>query len=155
MRYDNPEPGKYQLIVRSVDERGEETVLASGPKSQGLYIPPGRPTEKQSSVRSAFRRGIRWPGWWQWTPEPAQQRLFFGCHDVSRLIPAWMPDGSGLLVLNSDQLYEFQTNRRLSLSLTRREIYSDYPRHEQLLELSVAANGDSARHGTKRDDGIL
>ena len=33
MRYDNPEPGKYRLIVRSL-ENDAETVLASGPSSQ-------------------------------------------------------------------------------------------------------------------------
>src|SRR5580698_3413876 len=42
MRYDNPDPGKYQLIVRSVDD-GRETVLAAGPESQTLRNPAWSP----------------------------------------------------------------------------------------------------------------
>ena len=56
MRYDNPEPGKYQLIVRSVDS-GEETVLTSGSNSQGLYDPAWSPDGKtiMCGVHSAGR----------------------------------------------------------------------------------------------------
>ena len=44
MRYDNPERGKYRLIVRRVDGGdGEETVLASGSNSQSLYSPAWSP----------------------------------------------------------------------------------------------------------------
>src|SRR5258708_38932180 len=45
MRYDNPVPGKYQLIVRSVDSP-EETVLTSGPVSRALYQPAWSPDGK-------------------------------------------------------------------------------------------------------------
>src|SRR5258706_1520970 len=45
MRYDNPDPGKYRLIVRSLDG-GEEIVLASGPNSQSLYNPAWSPDGK-------------------------------------------------------------------------------------------------------------
>ncbi len=42
MRHDNPEPGKYRLIVRSL-ESGEESVLASGPNGQAVYNPAWSP----------------------------------------------------------------------------------------------------------------
>ena len=45
MRYDNPEPGKYQLIVHSLDQGGE-SALTSGPTGQGLNNPAWSPDGK-------------------------------------------------------------------------------------------------------------
>ena len=42
MRFDNPEPGKFRLIVRSLDT-GEEQVLAGGPNGQALFNPAWSP----------------------------------------------------------------------------------------------------------------
>src|SRR6266702_860512 len=42
MRFDNPDPGKFRLIVRSLDG-GEEQVLASGPNGQSLVNPAWSP----------------------------------------------------------------------------------------------------------------
>jgi serine/threonine protein kinase len=42
IRNDNPDAGKYRLILRSADS-GEETVLASGPNNEGLYQPDWSP----------------------------------------------------------------------------------------------------------------
>jgi eukaryotic-like serine/threonine-protein kinase len=39
VRYDNPEPGKYRLIVQAAEGGGDESTLASGPNSQSLYSP--------------------------------------------------------------------------------------------------------------------
>ena len=38
LRYDNPDQGKYQLIVHSLDQ-GAETALTSGPTGQRLFSP--------------------------------------------------------------------------------------------------------------------
>ena len=47
MRYDNPEPGKYRLIVRPVEGGdGDESVLARGSNSQGFYEPAWSPDGK-------------------------------------------------------------------------------------------------------------
>ena len=45
MRYDNPEQGKYRLIVRSLDT-GQETTLTGGPNSQSLVNPAWSPDGK-------------------------------------------------------------------------------------------------------------
>ena len=45
MRYDNPERGKYQLIIRMV-EGGDEKVLSGGPTSDALYQPAWSPDGK-------------------------------------------------------------------------------------------------------------
>src|SRR5581483_5020764 len=45
VRYDNPEQGKYRLIVRSLDTN-EEKVLTGGETRQGLYSPAWSPDGK-------------------------------------------------------------------------------------------------------------
>ena len=115
LRYDNPEPGKYQLIVRSVDG-GDESVLASGPSSQGLSDPAWSPDGK-TILCVVFRPGDAASGLTAVDAKTGQQHLFLS--SVGNLdSPAWMPDGHGLLFLISDSASNF----------TRRQIvFVSYP----------------------------
>ena len=115
LRDDNPEPGKYQLIVRSVDG-GDESVLTSGPSSQGLSDPAWSPDGK-TILCVVFRPGDAASGLTAVDAKTGQQHLFLS--SVGNLdSPAWMPDGHGLLFLMSDSASNF----------TRRQIvFVSYP----------------------------
>jgi len=56
LRVDNPEPGKYRLIVRPVEgSDSDERVLASGPNSEELYSRRGLPMARRSSRTNSAR----------------------------------------------------------------------------------------------------
>ncbi len=106
LRDGNPEPGKYRLIVRSVDS-GEETVLASGPSSQGLFEPTWSPDGK-TILCLAAQFGGAISGLTAVDAKTGQQRLFLSSAD-NLASPTWMPDGHGLLLLDSGSCFEFHT----------------------------------------------
>jgi eukaryotic-like serine/threonine-protein kinase len=115
LRYDNPEPGKYQLIVRSVDS-GEETVLAGGPSSQALFDPAWSPDGK-TILCVVNRPGDADTGLTAVDAKTGQQHLFLSSAG-SLASPVWMPDGHGLLLLINDSASDF----------TRRQIvFASYP----------------------------
>jgi eukaryotic-like serine/threonine-protein kinase len=99
MRYDNPEPGKYQLIVRSLDQ-GAETVLASGPTGQGLNAPAWSPDGK-TILCTVNQPGDAFSGLMAVDASTGQQHLILSSPDALAF-PTWMPDGKGLLALDSD-----------------------------------------------------
>src|SRR6202041_983721 len=86
IRDDNPEPGKYQLIVRSVDTGGE-TVLASGPSNQELYNPAWSPDGK-TIMCSVVQPGEADSGLMAVDASTGKQRLFLSSDD-SLPLPAW------------------------------------------------------------------
>ncbi len=115
MRYDNPEEGKYQLIVHSVDS-GEETVLTGGPSSEGLQEPAWSPDGK-TILCDGVKPGDAVSGFVAVDARTGQERPFFSSADLVGA-PAWLPDGQGLLVQDSDQ----------SSNYTRRQIaFLSYP----------------------------
>ena len=99
LRYDNPEPGKYQLIVRSVDG-GEETVLASGAASQGLFDPAWSPDGK-TILCVVFQPENAATGLTAIDAKTGQQHSSLGFAD-DLTSPVWMANGRGLLLLESD-----------------------------------------------------
>ena len=97
LRYDNPEPGKYQLIVRPVDS-GQETVLTGGPTGQELLFPTWSPDGKKIVCMAAQPASSFYSGLVEVNADTGQQKLFVGSHAVLGY-PVWMPDGTGLLTL--------------------------------------------------------
>jgi serine/threonine protein kinase len=138
LRYDNPEPGKYQLIVRSLDN-GDETVLTGGPSGQSLNYPAWSPDGK-TIICYVLQPGDALTGLMAVDAKTGQQHLFLGSNDVLGF-PAWMPDGSGLLVLASGR----------SSSYARRQIFFvSYPEGKMspvthdtnsYSDLSIASSG--------------
>jgi eukaryotic-like serine/threonine-protein kinase len=96
LRYDNPEPGKYQLIVRSVDS-GEEIVLTSGSSTQALRYPAWSP-DGNTIVCVGLLPGSALTGLIAVDAKTGRQRQFL-TSDFDLGMPTWMPDGRGLLVL--------------------------------------------------------
>jgi eukaryotic-like serine/threonine-protein kinase len=116
LREDNPDPGKYQLIVRSVDDGGE-TVLAAGPESQVLRSPVWSPDGKTIICTRLQPGKDAFSGLMAVDTSTGQQRLFLGSADYFDFL-AWMPDGHGLLALAAN----------ISSNYGRRQIvFASYP----------------------------
>ena len=138
MRYDNPDPGKFRLIVRSLDN-GEESVLASGPNGKGLFNPAWSPDGK-TIMCIANQPGDAMSGLMAIDTGTGKQSLILSS-DSALIQPAWLPGGRGLLVEDSDR----------ASNLARRQIaYVVYPEGRidpitrdtnDYSDLSVAASG--------------
>jgi serine/threonine protein kinase len=96
LRYDNPEPNKYQLIVHSVDN-GEETVLTSGSSAQSLRYPAWSPDGK-TIMCFVLQPGDALTGLMAVDAKTGRQQLFLS-FAVDLGLPIWMPDNNGLLLL--------------------------------------------------------
>lgn len=97
LRYDNPEPGKYQLIVRSQDS-SQETVLAGGSNSQQLFYAAWSPDGKKIICTELQPSADAYTGLVEIDVNTGRQKLLLGSPGVV-VSPTWMPDGNGLLVL--------------------------------------------------------
>ncbi|HZW80608.1 MAG TPA: protein kinase, partial [Candidatus Deferrimicrobiaceae bacterium] len=108
MRYDNPEEGKYQLIVRPVDGgEADEKPLASGSMAEGLSSPAWSPDGKTivcNEVRAGYVQSLV-----AVNIADGQREGFFKGEDKIFASPVWMPDGSGLLGLLRDPVNLHQT----------------------------------------------
>jgi serine/threonine protein kinase/Tol biopolymer transport system component len=138
IRDDNPEPGKYQLIVRSVDTGGE-TVLAGGPSNQELYNPAWSPDGK-TIMCSVVQPGEADSGLMAVDASTGKQRLFLSSDDVLAL-PAWTPDGSGLLVLDSDQASNSARSQIAFVSYPEGKLEPLTRDTNNYFDLSVASSG--------------
>ncbi|MGA7559765.1 MAG: protein kinase [Terriglobales bacterium] len=98
-RDNNPEPGKYRLLVKPVDG-GEETILSSGSLTAGLFDPAWSPDGK-TIVCVAIQPGTALSGLVAIDVASGKQRLFFTSNDRIVQRPVWVPDGSGLVALSS------------------------------------------------------
>jgi serine/threonine protein kinase/Tol biopolymer transport system component len=99
MRYDNPEEGKYQLIVRTLDQ-GTEKALTTGPSGQNLNNPAWSPDGK-TILCIMNQPGEALTGLVAVDVGTGQRRLVLSS-DSAFGSPAWMPDGKGLLALEND-----------------------------------------------------
>ena len=139
MRYDNPVPGKYQLMVRSVDSP-EETVLTSGPVGQALYQPAWSPDGK-TMVCTELQPGSALGGLVAVDVSSGGQRVFFSMNDQIPQKPAWLPDGSGLVVLARGQGSNFNRSQ-IALASYPDGKFIPITRHtNDYSDLSVAASG--------------
>jgi serine/threonine protein kinase len=99
MRFDNPEPGKYRLIVRPVENgEGDERVLASGPISQTMYSPAWSPDGK-TIVCTELKGGVGVASLTTVNVATGAKTVFFTGNSQMFENPVWMPDGSGVLGL--------------------------------------------------------
>ena len=141
MRYDNPEPGKYLLIVRPVDEaEGGETVLASGSNSQALYSPAWSPDGK-TIVCDEVHVGNSPESLVALDVESKRQKIIFGSNAQLVESPAWLPDGSGLLGLLRSQDSNFNQSQIVAISVPEGKLSPITRDTNTYSNLSVAASG--------------
>lgn len=99
LRYDNPEAGKYRLIVRPVQGGdNEERVLVSGPMSQNLAFPSWSPDGKIIVCNEVNVGGVL-ESLTAIDVGTGAKKSFFGANSQLVESVTWMPDGSGLLGL--------------------------------------------------------
>jgi Tol biopolymer transport system component len=139
MRYDNPDPGKYQLIVQSVDNGGE-TVLTGGPNSQALYNPAWSPDGKTILCSVLQPSEKAFSGLMAVDASTGQQRLFLGSADSFSFI-AWMPDGHGLLALDSNLSSNYSRQQIVFVSYPEGRLIPVTRDTNDYSDLSVASNG--------------
>jgi len=139
VRFDNPEPGKYQLILHAV-ENGEEKVLAGGPNSEALHQPAWSPDGKVivGPVIDIASGLIRLAAV---DVASGQRKAFYGSNERVVDKPAWLPDGSGVLVLASEQTSNF-TRTQVGFVSYPQGVYSSVTRDTgSYSDLSVASSG--------------
>ena len=110
VRFNNPDPDKFRLIVRDV-ENGQERVLVNGPVSEGLYDPAWSPDGQVIACYTIQRAGAL-TALVAVDVNTGNQRVFFHSDTAVLSRPAWLPDGSGLLALAADQGFDF-TRRQI------------------------------------------
>jgi Tol biopolymer transport system component len=138
MRYDNPDPGKYRLIVKSLGS-GEETVLTGGVNSQGLLNPAWSPDGK-TILCVVNQPGDALSGLMAVDARSGQQRLVLSS-DSGLASPTWLPDGSGLLVLERTRSSNFALQQIVFVIYPEGRIDPVARDTNNYSDLSVAANG--------------
>ena len=137
MRSDNPEPGKFQAIVRSL-ENGAESVLFSGANDEEINDPAWSPDGK-----TILFDKIKPGGGSELIAVDAksgQQNVFLSS-DGWVLLPTWMPDGNGLLVLDSDRSSNFSRRQIAFVSYPQGKLAPITRDLNNYFELSVSSSG--------------
>jgi serine/threonine protein kinase len=135
----DPDIGRYRLIVRSV-ETGEEKTLTEGPVDEFLGSPAWSPDGKTiQCVRQHPPDSLS--GLMMVDANNGKQKLFFASRTKVLYEAAWLPDGRGLLVSYDDQDSGFTRSQigyisypQGKFSLITRDLY-DYS------DIALAADG--------------
>jgi serine/threonine protein kinase len=139
MRFDNPEPGKFRLIVRSLDT-GEEQALASGLNGQAFLNPAWSP-DGNTILCVVNQPGDALAGLMAVDVHSGKQRLILTSDSSFLLSPTWLPDGRGLLVQHVTSASNF-TQRQIAYVVYPEGVIDPITRDtNNYSDLSVAANG--------------
>src|ERR1700722_4465518 len=138
MRYDNPEPGKYQLIVRSL-EQGTETALTGGPESQALRNPAWSPDGK-TILCDVLQPGNALTGLVAVDAASGQQRMILTSNE-GLYLPTWMPDGRGVLVLDQSRSSNYERSQIVYVSYPDGKLTPITRDTNNYGSLSLTANG--------------
>lgn len=114
LRDNDPEPGKFQLIIHSLGT-GDDRVLASGPLSSNLFFPAWSPDgTKVACVILQPTDAIT--GLVTIDVSTGKQQLFFAASTGILGNTAWLPDGKSLLALVRDEDSNWTRNQILLVS---------------------------------------
>lgn len=141
VRYDNPEPGKYRLIVRPVQgSDADERTLVGGSKSQALYSPSWSPDGKVI-VCDVLNAGGFVASLTAIDVKDGKQKIFFSGNTQVFEVSAWMPDGRGLLGTVLEQATNFNQSRVAYMSYPEGKLSPVTRDTNNYYYPSVAANG--------------
>lgn len=138
MRYDNPEPGKYQLIVRSL-EQATETALTGGPESQTLRNPAWSPDGK-TILCDVLQPGNALTGLVAVDAASGQQRIILTSNE-GLYRPTWMPDGRGVLLLDQSRSSNYERSQIVYVSYPDGKLTPITRDTNNYGSLSLTANG--------------
>jgi eukaryotic-like serine/threonine-protein kinase len=110
----NPEPGKFRLVVYSL-QTGEEKTLVTGTSNKILRDPAWSPDGK-TIVCVATQAGDSLSGLVAIDPRTGKRGLFYDAKRANLSTPVWLPSGKGLLVLSSDEETRFIRSRIVEIS---------------------------------------
>ena len=139
IRDDNPDPGKYRLIVRST-EGGEEITLASGPTNEALFQPDWSPDGKTIAC-VALHVGNTVQGLVAINVATGARKVVYSSNQHLVGLTAWLPDGSGLLGLASEQASNFSRYQIVFVSYPEGKFSPVTRDPNNYSSLSLAANG--------------
>jgi eukaryotic-like serine/threonine-protein kinase len=141
IRYDNPEPGRYRLIVRPADSaEGDETVLASGPNSQAMYAPAWSPDGKTIMCGELHATDV-WQSLVAIDVASRTQRTFFVGSGQFFGASTWLPDGGGLLGVLRGQGSNFNRDQIAFISYPAGRIFPITRDTNNYSDITVAADG--------------
>ena len=141
MRYDNPEPGKYRLIVRPVrGSDADERTLVSGPKGQALYNPAWSPDGRAIACDELNLSGAI-AGLIAINVADGSRKAFFDSNTAAFEGLVWMPDGNGLLGILREQSTNFNQYRIGFMSYPEGKITPVTRDTNNYSYLSVSADG--------------
>ncbi len=139
IRNDNPDPGKYQLIIRTTDS-GQESVLTSGPISEGLFQPAWSPDGKVIMC-GALHVGTALAGLVSIDANTGKRSVFSTGGGQILELPTWLPNGHGLAVLTTDQTSNFYGKQIGWISYPDGKISPITHDTNNYTDLSVSASG--------------
>jgi eukaryotic-like serine/threonine-protein kinase len=139
IRYDNPEAGKYRLILRSI-EAGEEKVLIGGSNSEEMYSPAWSPDGKTIVCDQQHTANV-WQSVVAIDVESGRQKTVFDGNGQFFQSPTWLPDGSGLIGLLRNQGSNFSRDEIAFISYPEGKLSPVTRDTNSYSELSVAADG--------------
>ena len=141
VRYDNPEPGKYRLIVRPVEAaEGDERVLASGSNRQALFSPAWSPDGNTIVCVQQHANDV-WTSLVAIDVASGQQKLFFTGNQLFFQSPTWLPGNSGFLGLVRDPTSNFLRDQIAFLSYPDGKLSRVTRDTNKYSDLSASADG--------------
>jgi eukaryotic-like serine/threonine-protein kinase len=140
VRYNDPTPDTYQIILQS-PEGGDEKVLATGQENQCIFGLAWSPDGK-SVVCVILQPEGSLTGLLSTDTVTGKQRIIFKSDSVLSA-PVWQPDGRGLLILNRDGESHFTRNQIASISFPEGKLRRITRDINDYADLSLAADGHS------------
>jgi Tol biopolymer transport system component/predicted Ser/Thr protein kinase len=133
----DPKAGEYRLTSRSL-EASEEKNLTTGPMSEELLTPAWSPNGK-TIVSPVIAPGDALSGLVAIDVENGKRNLFVTSNDLFFMLPSWLPDGSGLMVLG-DSAYGAHT-QIFFVSFPEGKLSPVTRDTNSYIDLSLAADG--------------
>jgi eukaryotic-like serine/threonine-protein kinase len=140
VRYDNPEPGKFRLIIQSAEGGGDESTLASGPNSQSLYSPAWSPDGKTIVCGQLHATDV-WESLVAIDVASGHQKVIFNSNEQFFQDPTWLPDSSGLLGLSRGPGSNYRTTQISFVSYPEGKLFPITRDTNNYGDLSISADG--------------
>jgi serine/threonine protein kinase len=113
-RFNNPEPGKFRVLVMPIDG-GDEKVLYRAPISDALWDPAWSP-DGERLVFDVIQPPNAFGGLASFDIASGKEEVFFKSEGSALQRPVWMPGGHGLLALSGLTLTGLRRNQIIFVS---------------------------------------
>jgi eukaryotic-like serine/threonine-protein kinase len=135
----NPEFGKFRLVVYSIETGGAKTLL-SGDQNQDLADPSWSPDGKTITC-VILQPGDAASGLVTVDAATGEHKLVYKDKDRFLSRPVWLPDGSGLLALSYSPESAFQRGQIVQIDYRDRQVRAVTHDINSYSDLSISADG--------------